>query len=140
MTDDYEPFEIHDDESSEGAEPPVVDVDPSAGIPWGMIAVFVGVALIVVFAVQNTGSVEVRFLWMEGQFPLAIVILVTAGVSILLGELMAIVYRRRRRKRRRALEVRRYEGWDQPRRGLGSRRCEQYPDRSGASRQRRLYR
>ena len=38
-----------------------------------------GIALVVVFSVQNTDPVPVRFLWMEGQFPLAIVILITIG-------------------------------------------------------------
>ena len=97
MSDDYEPFEIHED--GEHPEPEVVDVDPRPGIPWGLILVFVGIGLIVIFAVQNTDSVTVQFLWMEGQFPLAIVILVTAGVSLLLGELLATAYRRRRRRR-----------------------------------------
>ena len=97
MSDEYEPFEIPEEE--EEPEPQVVDVDPAPGIPWGLILVFLGIALIVIFAVQNTDTVTVQFLWMEGRFPLSIVILVTAGVSILLGELLATGYRRRRRRR-----------------------------------------
>ena len=97
MSDEYEPFEIH--EEGDEPEPTVVDVDPSQGIPWALILVFLGIALIVVFAVQNTDSVTVQFLWMEGQFPLSIVILVTAGISIILGELLATLYRKRRRRR-----------------------------------------
>ena len=97
MSDEFDPFEIN--EEGQEPEPTVVDVDPTRGIPWGLILVFLGIALIVIFAVQNTESVSVQFLWMDGQFPLAIVILVTAFVSILIGELIVIVYRRRRRKR-----------------------------------------
>jgi uncharacterized integral membrane protein len=69
------------------------------GIPWGMVLLFIGVALVVVFAVQNTNDAPVRFLWWEGAFPLAIVILGTAGLAVVLDELAGVAYRRRRRKR-----------------------------------------
>ena len=42
----------------------------------------------------------VKFLWMEGEHPLAIVILITIGAVILLTELIGVSYRRRRRRRR----------------------------------------
>lgn len=95
MSDDQERFDL-DDASDESG---VVEVDPRTGIPWGVIWLFVGAALLVIFAVQNTNEVQVKFLWIEGEFPLSIVILVTATVSILLGELLGVVYRRRRRRR-----------------------------------------
>ena len=74
--------------------------DPSAGVPWaGLITVF-GIALIVVFSVQNTESATVEFLWLSGEFPLSLVILVTALVSVLFATTAGALYRRRRRKRR----------------------------------------
>ena len=72
----------------------------STGIAWGAIFAFAGIALVIVFAVQNTDPVPVRFLWMEGEHPLAIVILITVGVVILLTELIGVSYRKRRRRRR----------------------------------------
>jgi uncharacterized integral membrane protein len=95
MSDDRERFDL----DGVSDEPEVFDVDPRTGVPWGVILLFVGIALVVVFAVQNTNDVQVRFLWLDGEFPLSIVILVTAAVSILLGELLGVVYRSRRRRR-----------------------------------------
>jgi hypothetical protein len=43
--------------------------------------------------------VPVRFLWWEGTFSLAIVVLVTVGVIIVLSELIGLSYRRTRRRR-----------------------------------------
>jgi uncharacterized integral membrane protein len=73
---------------------------PSTGIAWGAILLLLGIALVVVFSVQNTDPVPVSFLWMDGEFSLAMVILVTVGVVILLTEVIGLSYRRRRRRRR----------------------------------------
>ena len=75
-------------------------VETPTGLAWGAFLILLGIALVVVFAVQNTDPVPVTFLWMEGEFSLAIVILVTVGVIILLTELAGLTYRRRRRRRR----------------------------------------
>ena len=73
-------------------------VDP--GFPWGGLITTLGLVLVVVFAVQNTDSVEVRFLWIDGQFPLSMVILITALVSVVFTVLGGALYRRRRLRRR----------------------------------------
>ena len=108
MTDEHDPFEIESEPSGETEPMPAeVTASPapaSTGIAWSAILLFRGIALVVVFAVQNTDSVPIRFLWMEGQFSLAIVILVTVGIIILLTELIGIGYRRRRRRRREEQE------------------------------------
>lgn len=106
MTDEHQdPFEI---EREPPAEPEAVEGPTrrreATGIAWGAILAFAGIALVIVFAVQNTDPVPVRFLWMEGEHPLAIVILITIGAVILLTELIGISYRRRRRRRREEKE------------------------------------
>ena len=78
------------------AEPP----EGAAGIPWGGVTTVLGIALIVLFAVQNTESTSIDFLWFTGDFPLSLVILVTALVSVLFATTSGAFYRRRRRKRR----------------------------------------
>ncbi len=102
MTDEHsEPFD-DDIEPWAEAEPPPLETarrPASTGIAWGAILLLLGITLVVVFAVQNTEPVPVTFLWMEGQFPLSIVVLVTIGVVILLTELIAVSYRKRRRRR-----------------------------------------
>lgn len=61
-------------------------------------------AVLVVFMLQNTGSVQVSFLWMDGSAPLAIVLLI-AGVGASLLTMMVgaarITQLRRRIRRQR---------------------------------------
>jgi uncharacterized integral membrane protein len=81
--------------SQEREQPPPT----TAGIAWGAILLLVGIALLVILAVQNNNTVPVKFLWMEGEFSMAIVILVVVGAVIVLSELIGISYRRGRRRR-----------------------------------------
>jgi uncharacterized integral membrane protein len=120
VTDDRtEPFtEEPETEETEAAETASVVGDEregrrveSTGIAWGAFLLMLGIALVVVFAVQNTDPVPVNFLWMEGQFPLAIVILITIGAVVLITELIGVSYRRRRRRQRQDRdELKRYRG------------------------------
>ena len=101
MTDEHQdPLEVERDLAAEPDEREMPARSESTGIAWGAIFAFAGIALVIVFAVQNTDPVPVRFLWMEGEHPLAIVILITVGVVILLTELIGVSYRKRRRRRR----------------------------------------
>jgi uncharacterized integral membrane protein len=70
-----------------------------SGVAWGAVVILVALALLVVFAIQNTDPVPVEFLWLDGEYPLALVILITVAVVVLLVELLGLLYRRRRRKR-----------------------------------------
>jgi uncharacterized integral membrane protein len=70
-----------------------------SGVAWGAVIILVALALLVVFAIQNTDPVPVEFLWLDGEYPLALVILITVAVVVLLVELFGLLYRRRRRKR-----------------------------------------
>ncbi len=74
--------------------------EPRPGLPWGGIIATIGLILVVVFAVQNTETVAIEFLWMSGVFPLSIVILVTAIASAVFTIFGGVFYRRRRRRRR----------------------------------------
>jgi uncharacterized integral membrane protein len=70
-----------------------------SGVAWGAVVLLLGLVLVVIFAVQNTDPVPVEFLWLDGDHPLALVILITVAVVVLLVELSGMFYRRRRRKR-----------------------------------------
>jgi uncharacterized integral membrane protein len=92
-------------ERPEGSRP------ATTGIAWGAILLLLGIAAVVIFSVQNTDPVPVRILWTQGNYPLAIVILVTVGVMIVLTELIGLSYRRTRRRRlSEREELKRYRG------------------------------
>jgi uncharacterized membrane protein YciS (DUF1049 family) len=49
---------------------------------------------------QNTETIPIRFLWLDGEFTLSIVILVTALAMAVITAAGGVFYRRRRLKRR----------------------------------------
>ncbi|MGA7229270.1 MAG: hypothetical protein WBZ40_11825 [Acidimicrobiia bacterium] len=104
--------EFGDDGSSEppGGSPPEHPPPRGTGVAWGAIFLLLFVAALVVFAVQNTRNVGVEFLWFSGVFSLALVILVTVGVTILITEIAGLAYRRRRRKKLQTRPGRRGSG------------------------------
>jgi lipopolysaccharide assembly protein A len=85
----------------EGASPPVPEPAVEAEAPvaprdravprtrwsaaWaGICAAALALVALIVFMLQNTGSVEVTFLWMHGSLPLAMALLIAAvGAAIL---------------------------------------------------------
>lgn len=73
----------------------------SAGeLSWGLgLALLLGL-VVVVFAVQNTDPVNIRFLGWSWTLPLALVIFVVAMVAALADELFGLVARKRRRRRK----------------------------------------
>ena len=89
--------ELYDDERELEPGPPE---EQGAGLPWVGIVASLGLIMVVVFAVQNTDTVSIEYLWMTGDFPLSIVILVTAVASAIFAVLGGAFYRRRRRLRR----------------------------------------
>jgi len=96
-----------DDLHGEGDHPeprePTSAVHP--GFPWGGVLSALTLAVVVIFAVQNTDTVTVRFLVWEGAFPLATVILVAVAASVVMANIIGAVYRRRRLRRRAEKEA-----------------------------------
>ncbi len=89
--------EIND---TDGQLEPPEPQEPPTDLPWGGIVATVGLILVVVFAVQNTETVPIEFLWMSGTSPLSIVILVSAVASAVFTMLGGVFYKKRRRRRR----------------------------------------
>jgi uncharacterized integral membrane protein len=97
--------------------PPHDPAEPAAGSPAGQVprtragAAWLGIcsaavafAVLIVFMLQNTRSVDVAFLWMRGSVPLAMALLVAAvGAAILtmvVGTARITQLRRLSRRRR----------------------------------------
>jgi uncharacterized integral membrane protein len=68
----------------------------------GAIASLVGVALLIVFMIQNTERVRIDFLFWSFTWPLWLLTLVTALVGALVWIGVGVMRRHRRRKARRA--------------------------------------
>jgi uncharacterized integral membrane protein len=67
------------DELSKPLPPRVPRTRMSAA--WiGICAAMAGLVVLIVFMLQNTGSVDVHFLWMDGSVPLALALFI-AGVA-----------------------------------------------------------
>src|SRR3990170_6133321 len=69
-----------------------------SGVAWGAGILLLALALLIVFAIQNTDPVPVEFLWLDGEYPLSLVILITVAIVGLVVELFEGIKRRRRRK------------------------------------------
>jgi len=75
-------------------------VSEPGGIPWGLAAALLLAVAIIVFAVQNTQVVELRFLIWKTTAPLVVIIAVAVVASIVFDEVLGWALRRRRRRRR----------------------------------------
>ncbi len=84
------------------APPPPIDSPP--GIPWRLTVFLLLTVLVVVFAVQNTQDVELRFLGWSWELPLVIIILIAVVVSVILDEVLGGILKRRRSQLRRERE------------------------------------
>lgn len=87
--------------------PAAAPISARTELPFGLVFFLILSLAVVVFAVQNTQDVELRFLGWEGVFPLAVVIIAVVVISVILDEILGLVLRRRKRRRlaeRRELE------------------------------------
>ena len=58
-----------------------------------LVVLLVFVTALLVFALQNTVPVHVRFLWMAGEVPVFLLFLVTASGGFVLGLVVALLGR-----------------------------------------------
>jgi uncharacterized integral membrane protein len=55
-------------------------------IAWlGICAAVVGLVVLIVFMLQNTGSVDVHFLWMDGSLPLALALFIAGAATTIVA-------------------------------------------------------
>ncbi len=77
----------------------------TGGVWVSMVAASVVLILLVVFIAQNTDEVHIAFLWIDGDAPLAVALLIAAAFGIaltaLVGSLRILQLRRRVRHDRR---------------------------------------
>lgn len=96
-------FQNFDDSQEQTSRPPVPI--ERGGIPWGAIALAVWALALVIFSVQNAEQETIDFLWWSFNMPVALLVIVTALVTLLLTGIGFAFYRRRKRKEARAREA-----------------------------------
>jgi uncharacterized integral membrane protein len=74
----------------------------SRGLSGGVIASLSGVAVLVIFIVQNTEDVKFHFLWLDFTWPLWLYTIVVALCGALVWFGLGVMRRHRRRVERRA--------------------------------------
>ncbi len=79
----------------------VPDATTRRKIGGGAIASFSGLAVLVIFIVQNTEDVRFKFLWLTFTWPLWLYTIVTAVFGALVWFGLGVMRRHRRRKQRR---------------------------------------
>ncbi|HZD22431.1 MAG TPA: lipopolysaccharide assembly protein LapA domain-containing protein [Acidimicrobiia bacterium] len=72
-------------------------------VPWGVILLALWGVAVVIFSVQNAEDTIVEFLGWSFNMPVALLVLVTALVTLVLTGLGFVYYRRRRRKEAKRL-------------------------------------
>lgn len=76
-------------------EPP----DLPNNTPWGAFFLGIWLVALIIFAIQNSDTVRVHFLWLDWDAPVAVLVIVTALATLVLTGLGSAIYRRRQRKR-----------------------------------------
>ncbi len=102
-----DPEDLSLDSRDESAAAPARS-DPKLEVPWRLTLFLVLIVFVVIFTVQNTQAVEIRFLPWAWQLPMAVIILISVVVTIVLDQILgAILKRRRLRLHRERQELRR---------------------------------
>lgn len=68
-------------------------------LPWGAILLSFWVVVLVVFAVQNADDTTITFLAWDWQMPVALVVMITALITLVITVVGTAFYQRRRRRR-----------------------------------------
>ncbi len=91
-------------DSTEGVGIPSDSTAPTRGpgfaFPWRLMSALAVFGIIVIFALQNTESVDVNFLFWDFGIPLIVVITATMVLSVVFGDMIDWWWKRRKRKRR----------------------------------------
>jgi uncharacterized integral membrane protein len=74
---------------------------PGGGItiPWRLVSALIVFGIIVIFALQNTQSVNVNFLFWDFDVLLIVLITVTMVLSVVFGDMIDWWWKRRKKKR-----------------------------------------
>jgi uncharacterized integral membrane protein len=101
--------EIRDVEESLQPEPSRT-TDRPVGFPWGAVLLLIWAVALIIFSVQNADVTTVAFLAWDFEIPVALLVMVTALITLVVAAVGSAIYRRRRRKRAEAKEAAKSDG------------------------------
>lgn len=84
----------------EAINPDEFEIDDSGteGPPWKLLALLIVVVLLAIFFFQNGADAPVQFLWLDGSWPVWLVIGISVVIGIVLDRLGTWQWRRARRR------------------------------------------
>lgn len=80
-------------------QPETTPTETREGFPWGAILLLIWAVALIIFSVQNAESATVEFLGWDWSMPVALLVMITALVTLFVTAIGAAFYRRRRRQR-----------------------------------------
>ena len=84
----------------EAVDPEEIAAERGSGrAPWRLLALLLVVIVIAIFFFQNGQDASVKFLWLEGEWPVWLVIGISLLLGVILDRLATWVWRRARRRR-----------------------------------------
>ncbi len=70
-------------------------VEEGRGLNFRLVLGAIAAAALGVFVFQNTDDAPVKFLWLDGSFPLFLLLLITVGLTLVLAVVSTWLLRRR---------------------------------------------
>lgn len=70
------------------------------GFPWRLVTALIVFGVIVLFAFQNTASIDVNFILWDFRVPLIVLITATMVLSVVFGDMVDWWWKRRKRQRK----------------------------------------
>ena len=81
-----------------------------AVFPWGAVLLLFWAVALIIFSVQNAEVTTVEFLGWDFEMPVALLVMITALITLVVVAVGSAFYRRRRRKRQLSKEAAQSDG------------------------------
>lgn len=84
-----------------GGQPPRSSATDSGAVSWKRWALGIAVLLLAIIALQNSQKVEIKILFIQGETPLIVGLLIAGALGAVIGYITPLVRRGRREESRR---------------------------------------
>ncbi|NIA25360.1 MAG: DUF1049 domain-containing protein [Gammaproteobacteria bacterium] len=98
---DFEPAPSQTEPFAAEEQPAEKRVYVGAGVSWAIIFGALLIVIVAVLAALNTAAVPLNLIFWKGEVPLISIILGVVAVTVIIDELVGLIFRLRRRRRLR---------------------------------------